>query len=180
MTTVQQVRKDAVAQATDLQVMTTLIRDGAIDWARGKLPAIHQGLELAALLQRNDFFDYFKYALANGVAEALAMNDANVHEVYICDPTLNPDCEMGADIPMDGGLHLIVRVTTVSAALESFIAALDRALLDDLRELPTPVYAGRSFLLDANIVTEEEIREGTGYARMLSSMYAPPIKVWAR
>jgi hypothetical protein len=180
MAITQQIRKESTGQAMDLQMVALVIRDEAVERARGKISPLNRDLELAALLQRSDFVDYFKYALATGVAEALAVNDANVQEVYICDPGMNADTGTGADVPLDGGLYLIVRVDTVSAALESFIAALDSALLDGLKGLPSPLFATREFVLDANLVTEDDIRNGTGYARMLSSMHAPPLKVWAR
>ena len=73
-----------------------------------------------------------------------------------------------------------MRVATSSAALEAFIAALDRALTDSLKGLPSPLFAERKFTLDVSLITEKDVRLGLGPAGLLSAIFTPPIKVWQR
>lgn len=154
------------------------ILDEALALACRKL-LIFYSPESTSLLDRPDFFDYFKYGLACGVARVLAASDQRVQEVYIHEAS-NPDNEVAAEVPPDATVSLIVRVTTSSAALQGLIASLDRALLAGLKELNSARYAGREFVLDAIIVTEEEIALGIGYGHMLTSVFAPPLAVWRR
>jgi hypothetical protein len=163
-----------------LDEMAETIRDDALTQAREKLRSRYRDLDLAQTLHRPDFFDYFKYGLACGLAEALAANDNQVRAVYIYEPTLNPDDELHAERPLDTRVHLLVRVTTPSAALEAFVAALDRALTATLKTLPSNLFAQHESLLDVNVITEKDVRLGLGYAALLSSLFTPPLKVWQR
>ncbi len=93
---------------------------------------------------------------------------------------MNPDSESGEDMPMEATVHLLALVAAPSAALESFVAALDSALTASLKELPSPLFASRESVLDVNLITEKDVRLGLGYAALLSSVFAPPLKVWSR
>jgi hypothetical protein len=74
----------------------------------------------------------------------------------------------------------LVQVAKPSAALEVLIVSLDKELTAKLRALPSTRFAERASVLDVNLLTEEDVRLGTGYAVMLSSVFAPPLKVWQR
>ena len=67
-----------------------------------------------------------------------------------------------------------------SAALEAFTASLDRTLTNVLNELPSELYAGRTSFLNILPITEADIEERRGYAVLLSSIYARPVKIWQR
>ena len=135
---------------------------------------------LLSLLARRDFLESFKYGLVVRVAEVLAAADHNVLGVYTYDVDLNPDAELGGEVPLDVTARLLVHVSTPSAALEAFIAALDRALLASLEELPTPLFRERTFILDVNPITDQDIQRRLGLAKLLTSPFAPPLKVWQR
>ena len=156
------------------------IRDDALTQARKKLHIRYRGLDLESLLRHPHFVGQFMHGLISGVAEALAVNDQRVQAIYTYDPALNTDSESGEASPLDTTLHLLVRVATSSAALEAFIAALDRALTDSLKELPSPLFAERKFTLDVSLITEKDVRLGLGPAGLLSAIFTPPIKVWQR
>jgi hypothetical protein len=155
------------------------IRDAALTNANRKFLIFESG-EYSSLLARPDYFDAFKYGLACGLADALAAHDQRVQAVYVQDTASNPDSEIAGTLPVDPSVLLIVLVAVTTAALEGFITALDRALLASLKELNSPHYMEREFILDALIVTEEEAQQGTGYGRMLKSVFAPPLRVWQR
>jgi hypothetical protein len=145
-----------------------------------KLVPVEQALSLERVLQRRALFQSFKYSLAKGVAETLVTNDKRVRTVYVFEPSANPDAEAEEDLPLEATIHLLVVVETTSAALEALIASLDRGLVQCLQELPSPQLADRRSILDVNVVTEEAVKYKTGYANLLSSIFAPPLKLWER
>lgn len=40
--------------------------------------------------------------------------------------------------------------------------------------------AGRDSLLDVAVVTEKDVAQGVGLARLLATVHTPPLKVWER
>jgi hypothetical protein len=145
-----------------------------------KLVPVEQELSLERLLHRRALFQSFKYSLAKGVAETLAANDKRVRTVYLFEPSANPDAEAEEDLPLEATIHLLVVVETTSAALEALIASLDRGLVQCVQALPSPLLADRRSILDVNVVTEEAVKHKTGSANLLSSIFAPPLKLWER
>jgi hypothetical protein len=135
---------------------------------------------LALDLRRPAALEAIKDGLAQGAARALAACDAQVQAVYAYDPSANPDNESGEERPFDATLHLLVVVTALSATLPAFILALDRALTESLKEWPALAFQAYTSILDVNVISEEEVRQRAGYARLLSSLFAPPIEIWRR
>lgn len=172
--------KSRSPEAMSIQKLAESLRDDALTLAQDKYAVFQRGSDLASLLRHPDFFERFKYGLAVGVAGALAANDRCVLAVYVYDPSINPDSENGEDLPLDATLHLLALVSSPSAALAAFVASLDRALTASLKSLPSPLFARRESVLDVNLITEKDVRLGLGYAALLSSLFAPPIKVWER
>jgi hypothetical protein len=156
------------------------VRDNALVEAREKLGAFRQDETVEALLARAGFMDRFKYALASGVAATLAANDKRVQEVYTYDPSAVPDSEGSATLPVDPAVHLLVKVSAASAALDAFVASLDRALTASLKELPSPVFTHREFILDVVVIDDEDVRLRRGPAAVITSVFAPALKIWER
>lgn len=180
MTTLdKKTNKLTTAQVSHLAEVAETIRDDAMAMACRK-HLIFYSPEAKSLLEQPGFLDRFKYGLASGVAAVLGASDQRVRAIYIQDTINNPENEVAAEAPLDVTVSLIVLVTATSAALESFIASLDRALIASLKELDSPRFAEREFILDVIAVTEEEARLGIGYGHMLKSVFAPPLKVWQR
>lgn len=156
------------------------IRNDALARAYEALPPVMRDGDLQRLLLCPEYFHRLKYRLAAGVARELSANDPRVQAVYIYEPTAGAEDEAGGEPPLDPTLHMLVMVTAPSAALQSFVESLDRALTLSLRQLPSPGFARRDSVLDVNLVTEEEARHGTGWAALLTSAFAPPTKLWER
>ncbi len=171
--------KLAFSPVSPLAEVAETIREDALRSAQRRF-LILEIRDLESLLKRPDFFGYFHYELARGVARVLAANDQNVQGVYLYEESTDPSDDIADSTPLDATLHLLVRVTARSAALDSFIASVDRALTDSLRELPSPKFAERSFILDANVVTEEEIEYRTGYGKLFGSLHTPLLQLWQR
>jgi hypothetical protein len=165
-------------QVSQLAEVAENIRDDAIVLARRRLTPLQRDAGLEILFQNPSFFGYFKYELTVGVADALAENDRHVLAMYHYDPSANPGNWAGED--MDATVHAIALVSVTSAALEALVSSLDRALTASLKDLPAPQFAQRESILDVVLVTEEEVELGKGYAKMLSSVFAPPLKIWER
>ncbi len=165
------------SRATHLRDVAGAIAVEALALAQGKLTPKEQRLPAETLFRRRDFLDSFKYNLAKGVAAELAAHDRRVLEVYQFDSPTNPDVENGNDLPVDGNIRLLVVVEAPSAALNAFIQALDRTLAGCLEELRVPFLAGRSSVLNVAILSEEEKKQGTGYAGLLSAVFFPPLRL---
>ena len=175
-----QLREDVAAAltVTPIDDVAETIRHDALEFARQQVDGEDAGL--ISLLGRRDFFESFKYGLASKVAEVLAAADGNIQAAYIYDLDMNPDAEIGGELPIDATVRLLVHVSMPSAALQAFITALDRALLASLQELPSPLLKERAFILDIDLITEQDIRQRVGFAKLLTSPFAPPLKVWQR
>ena len=163
---------------TSLQEVAETIMIDALQHAHTMFTQPMRAADLAEVLQRNDFIDHFKFGLAERVANTLAAHDEHVQAIYYFDPNLNSDSEIETFAPLDATVNLLVQVETKSAALESFIAALDEALTKEARKLPSPLYASLVSILNAILVTEADVDQRRGYAILLSSMYLKPRQVW--
>ena len=167
-------------RASYIEDMIRVVRDNALVEARERLGAFRQDETVEALLARAGFMDRFKYALASGVAAVLAANDKRVQEVYTYDPSAVPDDEGGTTLPVDATVHLLVKVSAASAALNAFVASLDCSLTASLKELPSPVFTHREFILDVVVIDEEDVRLRRGPAAVITSVFAPALKIWER
>ncbi len=168
-------------QVSSLLETAETIRGNALNLARKKMLPREQDAELAKLLERPNFVDYFKYTLAQEVAQVIATYDQRVQAVYLFEESANPDAET-EEYPafVDLTIHLLALVTSPSAALETFITTLDRTLTEVLSEFPSDAFARRTSFLNVIPITESDIEEGRGYAVLLSSIYARPLKIWQR
>lgn len=164
----------------DVQIMAESIREKALEYAFERYARYIQDPVLDELLYRHDFVEAFKSGVAEEVAGVLSSHDGHVQAVYLFDPDANPGSEDGVYLPVDGVVHLLVQVDVTSAALKSFLVALDRGLTQSFAELPAGLYADYTSVLDVILVTEEEVKQRKGYACLLSSIFAPPLKVWQR
>jgi hypothetical protein len=164
----------------NLKKTIKIIRNNAIQHSRMKMPLPQQNDALSRLLERRDFVQYFRHALAHEIARVLATYDQHVQAVYLFDESINPDAETEDYLPhVDLTIHLLLKVTSNSAALGAFITSLDRVLTEELREMPDS-FADYTSFLDVIPITEQAVQERRGFAALLSSIYARPLKVWPR
>jgi hypothetical protein len=169
-----------IAQVTRLQEEAETIRDNALSAARSRLSARQQDDALADLLQIPTFLNSFKYGLAEGVSNVIVANDGNVQAVYHFEESTNPDSETEEALMPDVGVHLLLLVDSNSAALDAFIKSLDGTLTRLIRELPSPSLAKRTSILNVIPISQEDVDNKQGYGALLSSMFARPVKLWAR
>lgn len=163
-----------------LQGVVKTLLDDALARAKQKLSVPERNASLEKLLGLSVFQNSFKYGVAQGIARVLSENDKFVRAVYSYEPSMNPDSESGEDLQQSATVHLLIVVSQSSAALGALIGSLDRSLVAALQDLPSSKFQKSAPMLDVNLVTEQEIQQGTGYAVLLSSIFAPPLKLWPR
>lgn len=168
------------APITQLDEAAETIRNDALEQTRNRLAPYERGLELETLLQRPSFVEQFKHQMALSVAQVIAAHDPQVQAIYIYDPELAQESEIEAERLPEPTIHLLVLVRAPSAALNAFTQALDRALTAGLKALPTAWLVERDSVLDVNLVTERDVRQGAGLARWLTAVFTPPVKIWSR
>ena len=155
--------------------------DIALAQACKKLRPRDQNAELALLMTQRSFVDYFKYALAIEVAKVIATYDQRIVAVYLFEESANPDAETEDFVSsIDLSIHLLALVTAASAALEAFVASLDRTLAGLLSELPADNFSKRISFLNIVPITAQDIEERLGYSVLMSSIYAKPVEIWKR
>ncbi len=167
-------------KVTQLQEVAETIREDALVLARSKLPRFQRDQDLEILFQHRDFLERFKCGLAKGIGDTLAAHDEQVSALYLFNPSANPDAESGEEIQLDATLHLLLLVNTPTAAMAAFIASLDRALTQCVKELPLPLSPKCDSILDVIPITTEDVKKRRGYAALLSSIFAPPLKICQR
>lgn len=163
---------------TSLQETAETIQADAIQYARSMANWPVRGNGLEDLLQRHDFVNYFKFALAERTAATLAAHDQEIQAVYYFDPNLNPDAAAEVFVPLEATVNLLVLVGARSAALESFISALDGALTRQANRLPAPLFASLASILNPILITADDVAQKRGYAVLLSSPFLKPRQVW--
>ena len=174
--------KQAASQpsVTSLQEAVETIEIDALQHAHTKCTHPLRAADLAELMQRHDFVDHFKFGLAVRIANMLAAHDEHVQAIYYFDPDLNSDAQTETYAALDATVNLLILVESKTAALESFIAALDVALTHQASKLPSPLYASLVSILNAILITQEDVDQRRGSAVLLSSMYLKPRQVWQR
>ena len=179
--TPQKVDSTLTPQVSSLRELAKTIRASAVARALSDRRSHASNEALLELeLGRPAVVEAIKDGIAQDVARALAAHDPQVQAVYTYDPSANPDNETGEGRLPDVTIHLLVLVTAPSAALQSFILALDGALTENLKDLPSLLFQMRESVLDINLLTPKDVQQRTGYAGLLSSMFAPAIKLWQR
>ena len=174
-------RQFTTERVNSLPEMAEMVRYNAINQARKKLAPQVQQDKLANLLERHDFIEYFKHSLSHEIAQLFGTYNQHVQVVYLFDESINPDAETEDFLPqIDLTIHLLLRVSSKSAALEMFTTSFERALTEVLRQMPSAAFAGYRSFLDVIPITERAIQERRGYAVLLSSIYARPLEVWSR
>jgi hypothetical protein len=121
---------------------------------------------------------YYCHDVAKELGEVLGSWSKNVRAVYACtcDDGTSGECCLGGNTASLTLIHMIVWAEKKNKALNALIDALDSALVQQHRRL-----LGHSQLrqvLDAQVIDDEDVKNRTGYAVLLTSIHQPPIQVW--
>lgn len=167
-------------QFASLPITAEQLCDAALDQARHKMTLPYRAYDLPLLMARPDFVEYFKFHLAVGLAKAIGAVDEHVQAVHYFDPNLNPDAQTETAVPLDPTLNLLVVVASNSAALRSYLLALDGYLTQAVKDLPSPLFATLHSLTNVMLVTADDIAQRRGYSLLLDSIYTPTRRLWVR
>lgn len=170
---------DRVSDVKDLSGMSEAVLAQAIEYC---VQQVHLDSSQAAIdrLRAGDsqVCEHCNYSLAQQVAESLGALDENIQAAYIYgyDAATEHCCsgEVGWALP----IHLIVRATRKTAALNAVVETWDRALTRRYAELVGGRRPAR--MLDVQVVDNSDVVTRIGYGAMLSSQHHSPTEVWKR
>jgi hypothetical protein len=125
---------------------------------------------------------YLTYALSKEIGEYLGDIDNSVQAVYAYEPEYSTGGFHldGAGQAIDRGINLIVSVDCQNAALASIVASLEDAVREAVKPLACSKSNGGCYALDVRVADAEEVSSRRGYGALLSSLYAPPLRLWVR
>jgi hypothetical protein len=125
---------------------------------------------------------YAAYALSKEIGEYLGGLDTTVEGVYTYEPEYSAGAVHldGAGPAIDRGINLIVSVDRKNAALTSIVASLEDAVREAVKPLACSKVNGSCYALDVRVADAEEVTSRRGYGALLSSLYAPALRLWAR
>jgi hypothetical protein len=180
MTTVSTQLNAEKAKVINIKDTAEEIINQSINEARKKTSRFNQDKDLSILLHDKVFTDQFHYSLAENIAGEISKKDESIESVYLFDPSANPGLESGEYLPIDPCLHLLLVVDKISAGLDAFLAAYDRAITEAINKIPSPIYSEIQSFMDVILITNQDIESRKGYAALISSIYSPPLRVWAK
>ena len=143
--------------------------------------AVSSRATVVDLLRQNDrtACEYFLYGMAKQVAVSLGAMDENVKVVHTFDYDATPQ-----DLCFSEGthntrlIHLLVWTQRKTAAFDSLVAALDRALAQVYAD--TIGKRGLVTLLDVQTVDDADVKQRRGYGAFHAWMHQKPIQIWKR
>jgi len=122
--------------------------------------------------------EYCHYHLAQQVAEALGALDDHVRAISLFEFEATPEDRALGENANSLPIHLLVQVDRKTSALNSLVAALDRALVKDYAEMIGPRRLGH--VLDVQVIDDADVESRRGIAGLLHSLNNRPIRLWAR
>ena len=122
--------------------------------------------------------EYCHYSVAKQVAESLGALDEHIKAVYICDYDATPEDLCFGEATQASLVHLVVWARRKTGALNSLVAALDRALVQSYADMIG--MRQLTHLLDVQVIDDADVENRVGYGAMLSSIHHRPIQVWER
>jgi hypothetical protein len=167
------------SQPSDVTSLAEAILTQALEFCATKLNLESYETAVERLQQGDNIaFSYWRYGLAKKGAEYLGEWDEGIKAVYIFDFEATPEDICFAEVTPDIIIHLIVWAQRKTAALNSLIGALDRALVRihvELLHMPQLKH-----LLDVQVVDDRDVENRLGFGALFSSLHHRPLPVWKR
>lgn len=120
---------------------------------------------------------YCHYNIAKELGAVLGSWDENIRSVYAYgyDDNTSPE-ECFENISSTSLVHMIIWAERKTRGLSSLLEAIDRAMVQRLRNLLA--LGELAHVLDIQLIDDDDVDEGTGYAALLKSIYQTPVQVW--
>ncbi|MGD2142967.1 MAG: hypothetical protein PVF54_00670 [Anaerolineae bacterium] len=185
VTTVQQAKVTSVGNAAapfrwpDAASTAQVILNEGLAFCAQKM-GLADSEEVAQHLRQGDncACQYCHYGLAKKMGECIGNLDDNVKAIYVLDYDATPHDLCFGHAGKSSPIHLIVWVGRRTGALDSLVAALDRALTQEYADLISAPDLAR--MLDVQLVDDHDVQDRTGYGALLTSTHNRPIQVWER
>ena len=120
---------------------------------------------------------YYHYNIARELGRVLGSWDVNIRAVYALGYDDNTSAEEGAENFAFSLVHMIIWAERKTKALNAMIEAIDRAMVQVYRKLFEMGELQR--VVDIQVIDGEDVKNRTGYAALLKSIYQMPIQVWS-
>ncbi|MDD5704102.1 MAG: hypothetical protein PHU23_18880 [Dehalococcoidales bacterium] len=155
------------------KVITEALKTSAVKMGFNSTKAL-----IACLKEGNcTAFNYYHYNIAKELGRVLGSWDKNIRAVYThvfdgatpeeaCNESESPFCPV----------YMIVWSERKTKALDALVELLDRSIAQYQREILGIVNLER--VLDVQLVDDDDVKNRTGYAALIKSIYQPPIAVW--
>lgn len=120
---------------------------------------------------------YCHYNIAKELGRVLGLWDKDIKAVYAYgydDNTTAEECH--EDISSSSLIHMIIWVGRKTNALKALIESIDRAMVQVHRRLLG--FKDIEHVLDIQVIDDDDVKNRTGYAALLKSIYQTPVKVW--
>jgi len=159
------------------RIITNMIED-ALVFCAAKMSTGTKEKALDRVLQGDcSACGYVRYGLAKDIAQYLGSIDDTVKAVYLYEPEYATNDDT---VGLSFGINLLAWVERKSAALNSMVAGLDAALIEERKPLLCPEATAECFSLDVKVADDDEVRRRRGYGALVNSIFVRPIKVWER
>lgn len=161
----------------DNSIVAKMIEE-ALSFCAAKTGAGAKEKALEALLRGDcSACGYVRYSLAKAIAQYLGSIDDTIRAIYFYEPEYATDDEMAR---LSSSINLLAWVARKSAALNSIVASLDTALMEERKSLLCSDATAECFSLDLKVVEDDEVRRCKGYGALVNSVFVRPTKVWER
>jgi hypothetical protein len=169
----------ASVHPTDILGIADVLMSEALEFCAEKLNLCSSEAVINRLRQRDGVcYRYWHYGLAKKLGRYLGMSDESIRAVYLYDYDTVLDDICPSEVVPDMLIHLVIWSRRKTAALNSLMEGLDKALAQahaKLLGMDEP-----SHLLDAHVVDDYEFENRLGYGALFASLYHRPLPVWKR
>ena len=152
----------------------------ALEVSTRKMGLSNIGTLISSLKQGEaEAFNYYCYHIARELGSVLGSWSKNIRAIYTCnyDEAVIEEADFG-NMRNFFLIHMIIWAEQKNKALNALLDAMDAAMVQQHRLL-----LGRDrikSILDAQVIDDEDVRNRTGYAALLNSLFQPPIQVWGK
>lgn len=165
----------SIPASEELEQAAKVLCKRALNHAKSQLHPLLRYVELSRLEDRAEFLLAFKSALEKRSARKLAAWLPDVQTIFQFDETRVANIEC-----WDGSVHLLVKISRLSNAVEVLGKQLDSGLVRYLTQVGWQRFRPYRSVLDVQQVTVSELRHAVGYGAMFCAVYTAPVQVWPR
>ncbi|MFC1912094.1 hypothetical protein ACFLXG_02945 [Chloroflexota bacterium] len=122
-------------------------------------------------------FNYYYYNIAKELGEVLGSWDKNIRAVYAHDyDGATPEEACCENTSLFSLIHMIIWAERKTNALDALVETINHAMVQQHRHMLGLI--NLEYVLDIQVIDDEDVRNRTGHAALLKSIYQPPTQVW--